>query len=114
MKLKDLAEELQRNPSTISRAIANKYLSCSRGVIPLKDFFSTAIEAGTSSASIKEFVSWVVKYEDRKKPVSDNKILKKIEEKFGIKIVRRTVTKYRKQLGIAGSSERKKLYLLMG
>ncbi len=114
MKLKDLAEELQRNPSTISRAIANKYLSCSRGVIPLKDFFSTAIEAGTSSASIKEFVSRVVKYEDRKKPVSDNKILKIIEEKFGIKIVRRTITKYRKQLGIAGSSERKKLYLLMG
>ncbi len=113
MKLKDLAEELQRNPSTISRAIANKYLSCSRGVIPLKDFFSTAIEVGTSSASIKEFVSRIIKYEDRKKPISDNKILKQIEEKFGIKIVRRTVTKYRKQLGIAGSSERKKLYLLM-
>ncbi len=112
MKLKDIATDLERNPSTISRAIANKYLSCERGVIPLKDFFSTAIDEDTSSASIKEFIKEVIKNEDRKKPISDNKILQLIEKKFGIKIVRRTITKYRKQLSIAGSSERKKLYLL--
>ncbi len=112
MKLKDLASDLERNPSTISRAIANKYLSCERGVIPLKEFFSTAIDEDTSSASIKEYISKIIKNEDRKKPISDNKILQLIEKKFGIKIVRRTITKYRKQLGIAGSSERKKLYLL--
>jgi len=112
MKLKDLANDLERNPSTISRAIANKYLSCSRGVIPLKAFFSTAIDEDTSSASIKEYIKEIIKNEDRKKPISDNKILQLIEKKFGIKIVRRTITKYRKQLGIAGSSERKKLYLL--
>lgn len=112
MKLKDLAVELERNPSTISRAISNKYLSCNRGIFALKDFFSTAIDENISSASIKEFISDLIKKEDRKKPISDMKILQKIEEKFGIKIVRRTITKYRKQLGIAGSSERKKLYLL--
>ena len=112
MKLKDLAEELERNPSTISRAISNKYLSCSRGVFALKEFFSTAIDENVSSASIKEFIAELIKNEDRKKPVSDSKILTQIEEKFGIKIVRRTITKYRKQLGIAGSSERKKLYML--
>ncbi len=112
MKLKDLAIDLERNPSTISRAIANKYLSCNRGVFPLKDFFSTAIDEDTSSASIKEYIKEIIKNEDRKKPISDNKILQLIEKKFGIKIVRRTITKYRKQLGIAGSSERKKLYLL--
>ncbi|NPA74023.1 MAG: RNA polymerase factor sigma-54, partial [Epsilonproteobacteria bacterium] len=66
----------------------------------------------TSSASIKEYIKEIIKNEDRKKPISDNKILQLIEKKFGIKIVRRTITKYRKQLGIAGSSERKKLYLL--
>ncbi len=112
MKLKDLAEELDRNPSTISRAISNKYLSCNRGVFALKDFFSTAIDENISSASIKEFIMDLIKHEDKKKPISDSKILAKIEEKFGIKIVRRTITKYRKQLGIAGSSERKKLYKL--
>ncbi len=112
MKLKDLAEELDRNPSTISRAISNKYLSCNRGVFALKEFFSTAIDENVSSASIKEFIVSLIREEDRKKPISDSKILAKIEEKFGIKIVRRTITKYRKQLGIAGSSERKKLYML--
>ena len=112
MKLKDLAEELDRNPSTISRAISNKYLSCNRGVFALKEFFSTAIDENVSSASIKEFIVNLIREEDRKKPISDSKILAKIEEKFGIKIVRRTITKYRKQLGIAGSSERKKLYML--
>jgi len=110
MKLKDLALELERNPSTISRAISNKYLSCSRGVFALKDFFSTALDEETSSASIKEFICELIKTEDRKKPISDSKMLQKIEQKFGIKIVRRTITKYRKQMGIAGSSERKKLY----
>jgi len=114
MKLKDLAEELDRNPSTISRAISNKYLSCNRGIFALKDFFSTAIDEDISSASIKEFIANLIKNEDRKKPVSDMKILKQIEEKFGIKIVRRTITKYRKQMGIAGSSERKKLYMFKG
>ena len=112
MKLKDLAEELERNPSTISRAISNKYLSCDRGIFALKDFFSTAIDEDISNISIKEFIVELIKKEDRKKPISDMKILAKIEEKFGIKIVRRTITKYRKQLGIAGSSERKKFYKL--
>ncbi len=112
MRLKDLAQELDRNPSTISRAISNKYLSCNRGIFLLKDFFSTAINEDISNTLIKDFIVQLIKSEERKKPLSDSKILDKIEEKFGIKIVRRTITKYRKQLNIAGSSERKKLYLL--
>jgi len=112
MKLKDLAGELKRNPSTISRAISGKYISCNRGVIPLKDFFATAIEEDISNSAIKEYMCELVKYEDYKKPLSDIKLLAKIEEKFGIKLVRRTITKYRQQCNIAGSSERKKLYLL--
>ncbi len=112
MKLKDLAYELERNPSTISRAISNKYLSCDRGIFALKEFFSSALDEDISSANIKEYIKELISKEDRKKPISDNKILQAIERKFGIKIVRRTITKYRKQLGIASSSERKKLYLL--
>ena len=112
MKLKDLADDLRRNPSTISRAISGKYLSCSRGVIPLKQFFATAVEEDISNSAIKEYMCEIIKYEDRKKPLSDVKILKMIEDKFGVKMVRRTITKYRKEFNIAGSSERKKLYAL--
>ncbi len=112
MKLKDLAVELDRNPSTISRAISGKYLACNRGVIPLKSFFTTAVEDDISNNSIKEYMLYLVKNEDKNKPLSDLKILTAIEKKFGIKMARRTITKYRKQFNIAGSSERKKLYTL--
>jgi len=113
MKLKDLADDLQRNPSTISRAISGKYLSCSRGIIPLKQFFATAVEENISNSAIKEYMQELIKEEDHKKPLSDIKILTFIEEKFGVKMVRRTITKYRKEFNIAGSSERKKLYSLL-
>jgi RNA polymerase sigma-54 factor len=112
MKLKDIADDLQRNPSTISRAISGKYLSCSRGIIPLKQFFATAVEENISNSAIKEYMRELVKYEDHNKPLSDVKILAFIEKKFGVKMVRRTITKYRKEFNIAGSSERKKLYAL--
>ncbi len=114
MKLDDLANDLERHHSTISRAIANKYLSCERGIFPIKSFFAVGLgkDGETSNREIKEFIKDVIKNEDRKKPLSDNKILQKIEEKFGIKLGRRTVTKYRIQANIASSSERKKLYQL--
>jgi len=112
MKLKDLADDLGRNPSTISRAIANKYLSCSRGVIPLKQFFAAALEEEISNSAIKEYMLELVKKENRLKPMSDLKLLELIEQKFEIKMVRRTITKYRQQFNIASSSERKKLYTL--
>ncbi|MCX2717726.1 RNA polymerase factor sigma-54 [Helicobacter sp. MIT 21-1697] len=110
MKLKDIAQDLGYAPSTISRAIANKYLECDRGIFPIKSFFTAAIDGDTSNASIKDFILNLVKNEDRKKPLSDLKILKSVEQKFDLKMVRRTITKYRQQLNIASSSERKKLY----
>lgn len=112
MKLKDLAEEFGHAPSTISRAIAGKHLECNRGVFPLKNFFTTALDEDLSNSSIKNYIEEIVKNESRVKPLSDIKILEMIEEKFNIKMVRRTITKYRKQLNIASSSERKKLYEL--
>jgi RNA polymerase sigma-54 factor len=113
MKLKDLAGDLGRNPSTISRAIAGKYLSCSRGVIPLKQFFATALDEEISNSAIKDYMLELVKSENRIKPLSDIKLLEMIEKKFNIKMVRRTITKYRQQFNIASSSERKKLYTLI-
>lgn len=112
MRLKDLATDMDRNPSTISRAISGKYLSCQRGLMPLKDFFTTAIDEDISNSSIKEYIVENISYENHIKPLSDAKLLKMVENKFNISLSRRTITKYRKQLNIASSSERKKLYKL--
>lgn len=112
LTLKTLADEFGHNPSTISRAIANKYIACNRGIFAMKEFFTTAIDEDVSNAAIKEFVADLVKNENRKKPLSDMKLLELIQEKFKVQMVRRTIAKYRKQLNIAGSSERKKLYQL--
>ncbi|MCH9813999.1 MAG: RNA polymerase factor sigma-54, partial [Epsilonproteobacteria bacterium] len=112
MKLDDLAGELERHHSTISRAISNKYLSCDRGVFPIKSFFAVALgeDGEVSNSEIKTFIQLLIKEENHAKPLSDNKILEQVEKKFDIKIGRRTITKYRMQAGIASSSERKKLY----
>lgn len=112
LTLKTLADEFGHNPSTISRAIANKYIACDRGVFAMKEFFTTAIDEDVSNAAIKEFLVGVLKEESHVKTLSDMKLLDLIQEKFKVKMVRRTITKYRKQLNIAGSSERKKLYQL--
>ncbi|MGE4395933.1 MAG: RNA polymerase factor sigma-54 [Sulfurimonas sp.] len=112
LTLKTLADEFGHNPSTISRAIANKYIACNRGIFAMKEFFTTAIDEDVSNAAIKEFVVNLVKNENRAKPLSDMKLLELIQEKFKVQMVRRTIAKYRKQLNIAGSSERKKLYHL--
>lgn len=110
MKLKDIAKDLGHSPSTISRAVSNKYLECDRGIFPLKKFFTTAINDNTSNASIKDFIDMKIKEEDRLNPLSDMRLLEIIENAFDVKMVRRTITKYRKQLDIPSSNERKKLY----
>jgi RNA polymerase sigma-54 factor len=112
LTLKTLADEFGHNPSTISRAIANKYIACDRGILAMKEFFTTAIDDDVSNAAIKEYLISLIKTESREKPLSDMKLLDMIQQKFQVKMVRRTIAKYRKQLNIAGSSERKKLYKL--
>jgi RNA polymerase sigma-54 factor len=112
LTLKTLADEFGHNPSTISRAIANKYIACDRGVFAMKEFFTTAIDDDVSNAAIKEFLISLIKQENHVKPLSDMKLLILIQDKFKVTMVRRTIAKYRKQLNIAGSSERKKLYNL--
>ena len=114
MKIKDLADELDYSPSTISRAISNKYLLCNRGLIPLKSFFSTALDDEVSSREIKEEIKRLIKNEDRKKPLSDDKLTEIINNKYNLNLVRRTISKYRDSLNIPTSRERKKLYKVKG
>lgn len=115
LRLSDIAEELGRSPSTISRAISGKFIASPRGICEMKQFFTASIgEEEVSNATIKEFLLNLIKNEPKTKPLSDLKILELVSQKFNIPIVRRTITKYRKSLNIGSSSERKKEYLLRG
>ena len=109
--LKDVADELGVNESTISRATAHKYVSCDHGTLPLKFFFNTSIrragQEDIASESVREYIRQLVATEDAKKPLSDQQIVTLLMEQ-GITIARRTVAKYRDIMGILSSSMRKK------
>jgi RNA polymerase sigma-54 factor len=108
--MQEIAQELGFAESTISRAVANKYLECDLGIFPLKHFFTNAVNKDLSSSEIKSYIKALVEYENKQKPLTDQDILDSIHEKFQLKMVRRTITKYRKALDIPSSKERKKLY----
>ena len=111
LTLKDIAEELGIHESTVSRSINGKYLQCPRGVYEIKYFFSAGVSdqvgEGVSSNSIKEFMKEIIDGEDKHRPYSDQTIVKILEDK-GFNISRRTVAKYRDELGILSSSKRKR------
>ena len=111
LTLKDIAEEVGIHESTVSRSINGKYLQCPRGVFEIKYFFSAGVSdesgEGISSKSIKEFIKELVEDEDERKPLSDQIMVKRLKEK-GINISRRTVAKYRDELGILSSSKRRR------
>lgn len=111
LRLQDVAAELGFNESTISRAISDKYLQCDRGLLAFKDFFSNAI-GSVATAEIKHFIERLVGGEDRDNPYSDKDLHERVEERFGIKMVRRSIAKYREELDIPSYKERKFLYRL--
>jgi len=111
LKLQDVADELGFNESTISRAISDKYVECEQGVLAFKDFFSNAI-GDVSTSEIKQFIKRLVENEERAKPYSDKYLHEKVEERFGIKMVRRSIAKYRQEMEIPSFKERAFLYKL--
>lgn len=110
MLIKDIAAELGVHPSTISRVVANKYAHTPQGVIELRRFFTVGVESSdgenVSSVHVKEKIKRIIEAEDADKPLSDQKIARLLS-RDGIQITRRTVAKYRDQMSIAGSRERK-------
>lgn len=111
MTLKEIAEKVSLHESTISRATNNKYVQTPRGVFELKYFFSSALTTtggeSTSSESVKAEIKALIDQEDRKAPLSDQKLMDILNEK-GVFISRRTVAKYREEIGIPSSAKRKR------
>ena len=109
MILKTIAQEVGADISTISRVSNSKYVQTNFGVIPLKHLFSEAVnDDDVSSKEIKKMLGDLISAEDKKKPLSDDKICAMLNEK-GYNIARRTVAKYREQLGIPVARLRKEL-----
>ena len=110
--LSDVATAIDMHESTVSRVTSQKYLQCPRGIFELKFFFSSHVntESGgeASSTAIRALIKKYISAEDRKKPLSDSKLVSIFEDQ-GIIIARRTVAKYREALSIPPSSQRKQL-----
>ena len=112
MVLSDLAGPLSLHESTVSRALKDKYLQCSWGVFPMNYFLNAAAvrksaeEDGTGTDQVYRALREVIDAEDKRKPLSDEKICAALADR-GIQIARRTVNKYRKELGIPDKSGRK-------
>lgn len=111
--LKEVAEEIGMHESTVSRVTTNKYMHTPQGIFELKYFFNAGISRNDgdelASEAVKHRLKQIIDGEDRKKPFSDQKLVQILGED-GINIARRTVAKYREQLGVASSSRRKKLF----
>ncbi|OUN06963.1 RNA polymerase sigma-54 factor [Flavonifractor sp. An92] len=109
MLLSDVAAEVGVHESTVSRAIKDKYLQCARGVYPLCYFFSRKLGEegdGATADSAKALLRRLVDEEDKRHPLSDQKLCEKMEAE-GCQISRRTVAKYREELHIPNTSGRK-------
>ncbi len=112
LTMRDVAEKVQINESTVSRVANSKYLTCERGTFELKFFFTKAIRstngtADMSSTSIQAAIRKLIEAESPKKVLSDDKIVKILNED-GVDIARRTVTKYREGMDIPSSVERRR------
>lgn len=111
LTLKEVADDINMHESTVSRATNGKYIQTPRGLYELKYFFSSGLSTkegeDISSTSIKAMIKEIIEDEDPKKPLSDQKISNMLRDK-GIKISRRTVAKYRDEMGIPSSTMRKR------
>jgi RNA polymerase sigma-54 factor len=110
LKMQQIAERVGVHVTTVSRAVDEKYIQTPRGILPLKRFFvgGTKSEGGEEVAwdIIRIKLTEIIEKEDKKHPLSDDEIVKEFE-KIGLTVARRTITKYRKNMEIPSSRERR-------
>jgi RNA polymerase sigma-54 factor len=114
LTLRDVAEDISMHESTVSRVTSGKYVYTPHGIFELKYFFNSGLnreggEEDIASESVKEKIREIISAEGGEKPLSDQELMRLLRNQ-GIRIARRTVTKYRAQLGMLPSSKRKKLF----
>jgi RNA polymerase sigma-54 factor len=111
--LRDVANDIGMHESTVSRVVNNKYMHTPQGVFELKFFFHSGISSSygdsVSSVTIKQRIRKIIENEDPRKPLSDSKIVS-VLQKEGLMLARRTIAKYREELKIPTSNQRKVLY----
>lgn len=112
LTMREIADELGVHESTVSRSVRGKYMQTPYGTVELKTFFSNRIpsserEENRSTQQVKNQLSIIIKQEDKLKPLSDQEICNRLQ-KEGFIVSRRTVAKYREQLGIPSSTKRKR------
>ncbi|GAE47371.1 RNA polymerase factor sigma-54 [Mesobacillus boroniphilus] len=112
MTMREVADELDIHESTVSRTVREKYMQTPAGTYELKSFFTSAVHTTendqASSQKVKAAIEHYIKEENKKKPISDQKLVEMLGEQEGMVVSRRTVAKYRNQLGIPSSSKRKR------
>jgi RNA polymerase sigma-54 factor len=110
MMIKEVAEEVGVHPSTVSRAVANKYAHSPQGVLELRFFFSESVNGPQGSSvsllTLKRRVKKMIEEEDPAHPLTDEQIAKRLDEE-GIHVTRRTVAKYREDLRIPSTHQRR-------
>src|SRR5918994_4309019 len=111
--LRDVANDIGMHESTVSRVVNNKYMHTPQGVFEMKFFFHSGISSSygdsVSSVTIKQRIRKIIENEDPRKPLSDSKIVS-ILQREGLVLARRTIAKYREELKIPTSNQRKVLY----
>ena len=111
--LRDVADDIGMHESTVSRVVTNKYMHTPQGVFEMKYFFHSGIASSyggaVSSVTIKQRIRKIIEQEDSKRPLSDSKIVN-ILQREGLDLARRTIAKYREELKIPTSNQRKVLY----
>jgi RNA polymerase sigma-54 factor len=111
--LRDVANDIGMHESTVSRVVTNKYMHTPQGVFEMKYFFHSGISSSygesVSSVTIKQRIKKIIEGEDPQKPLSDSKIVSLLQQE-GLVLARRTIAKYREELKISTSNQRKVLY----
>jgi RNA polymerase sigma-54 factor len=110
MMIKEVAEEIGVHPSTVSRAVANKYAHTPQGVFELRYFFSEAVQGPSGSATplliVKRRVKKMIEDENAARPLTDEQITARLQAE-GIQVTRRTVAKYREDMKIPSTHQRR-------
>ena len=112
LNLRDVADDIEMHESTVSRVTTNKYVHTSQGIFELKYFFNSSINRvdgeAMASESVKERIHKLIRSEDPRRPLSDQRIAEMLKV-ANIDIARRTVTKYREALNILSSTKRRQV-----